>query len=65
MRLQGRGQEETQSPMRRLIGTVQVKGDNWLDDSSGDQRCSDLGCVLKAIAFADKTDLSVRESSEG
>lgn len=52
----------TESPMRRLIGTVQVKGDDWLDDSSGDQRCSDLGRVLKAIVLADRIlGMSMRE----
>lgn len=33
-----------------------MKGDDWLADSSGDQRCSGLGCILKVIVCADRMD---------
>lgn len=38
-----------------------MKGDYWLADSSGDQRCSGLGCILKVIVCADRMDMSMRE----
>lgn len=38
-----------------------MKGDNWLADNTGDQRCSDLGCILKVIVCADRLDMSMRE----